>query len=47
MGLLESLKGSRKPKPEKAVKLLDDVEIERLLAEAEEEEDKEEEADST
>jgi hypothetical protein len=38
----EPLKGSRKPTPQKAVKLLDDDEVERMLAEAEEKEEAEE-----
>jgi hypothetical protein len=39
----ESIKGSRKPTPAKAVKLLDDEEVERMVAEAEEKEEAEEE----
>lgn len=40
----EAIKGSRKPTPQKAVKLLDDEEIERMLAEAEEDDETEEES---
>jgi hypothetical protein len=38
----EPIKGSRKPAPQKAVKLLDDDEVERMLAEADDEEEAEE-----
>jgi hypothetical protein len=44
MGRPESLKGSKKIDPAKAVKLLDDEEIERMLAEAEEDDETEEES---
>lgn len=37
----EPLKGSKRTDPQKAVKVLDDEEIERLLAEAEEKEEEE------
>lgn len=41
---MESLKGSKERPKEKAVKLLDDEEVERMLAEAEEHEETEEDS---